>query len=363
MQITKGQGAVLTLIPITLYLMPYWVFVHNNDYAAQLTLFFLLGVIFLFLVKIEPGTQANLLFFNKATKTYWEDGLCLVPSFVPSLHNVGIHLFWGLEKPITERDRLGVADPEFLHHLDHRKMTYSVHVNTSLLTAQANRISGNIFDWYFNIDRGDPNLIYQRLGTRMIILALILGACANAFFPINKSNRPSWVNLFSFENKSTAEVFVNLAKGDKPTMPEDEYFTASTTGSWSCTKVAEKKYCHYMDIGDKIPAIPVEESLCVAVPTGKKIAFKTGRRPVYVINMENRVLFEKKIERFEVQDRLKVLVSELRNPMKPPYSVRATWEALHGDWGATDTSAFVIARALPYDRIPDGRVLGGLVCF
>ena len=149
MYTTKGQGAFLSLLPMSLYVIPYFFWVATNSYAYELTLLFFAGVLFLFLVKIEPGTNGELLWWDQliiddqGNAYVWSNGLCLVPTLFPFLHNLGIHPFWWIRRPLSDYLERTSNNVAIEHFVDQRRMNYNVEVKTSFLAANFSRIVEN----------------------------------------------------------------------------------------------------------------------------------------------------------------------------------------------------------------------------
>ena len=378
MYITKGQGALYTMLPVSLYVIPYYGFVSGNGYTLELLALFTFGVLFLFLVKIEPGTQGQLLWFEKLVRDtngrpcLWEDGLCLVPTLFPFLHKVDIHLFWWIKKPITEEDYLNNQNGPYIHHhVDQREMRYNVNVDTSLFMANLQRITGNIFGWFFGITRGNPALLFQRVGTRIIILALLLGFGFNqsASQQNEKSNNngkgttttPSTPHTNN--SSDTVTLKVQLKKQNLPDFPTKEFFTVRTEDAWIYRVVEGRKYFYYSQAPEgKIPAMIVDDSRCVAVPAGREIKFITKFVPTYAANMKNKIIYARKSEEVDLLKKAVLFIVQGRIPDSNPYYLMISWTDAYEEWNAFDTSAGFVAQALTLDEIPDN-VQGGLVCF
>lgn len=193
MFITKTEGAILSILPISCYLTPYYIYVARNEYTFNLMLLFSTGVFFIFFRVLKEPEE--LIYLDAGTGGYWGEGYCLVPSFLPFLRNIGINFPWGLRNRRLEGMSERTKNINIHHHQDQRELNYRVNIETSLLTANLNRLFERIGSWIFNINNGKPELFYQRIGFRLMILALILGYGANFFFPkkiqFNGSNQIS----------------------------------------------------------------------------------------------------------------------------------------------------------------------------
>jgi hypothetical protein len=351
---------------MSLYIIPYKGFVSGTTYASYLILLFIIGVIFMFLVKIEPGTVAELIFFDKATGTYWADGLCLVPTLFPFLHNVGIHFFWWLKKPGVAYS--GSAPPYVHHHRDQRQMEYKVNVETTFFKATVARIAGNMFDWFFNIKRGDPELLFQRLGVRIVIVALILGAgsrVASATSEKYDSIFSQFSSLLSTDGSGTeaeeyTKVIVRLEKSKQPLYPPQEFFAPSSKNfEWEI--IGGKKYFRYPQVDNTIiPVIEIRESSCVAVPSERWIGIESPAPPRYVVNMVDAVKYKKKLESVSFFEKISLFLRMKIKGDSGPLYWYATWKEIHDNWGdvAWDRSFTSKAMTSSNPKTP-----GGLVCF
>lgn len=181
MFITKTDGVILSVIPISCYLTPYYIFVSRNQYTLPLTLVFFAGVLLvLFRLLKEPE---EVMFFDAGTGGYWGEGWCLVPSFTPFLRNIGINFPWGLRNRRLEELEERRKDVDIHHYQDQREMGYRVNVQTTLFAANVNRLFESIVRWVTGYEKGKRELFYQRIGFRIMLLAIILGWGANFFFP------------------------------------------------------------------------------------------------------------------------------------------------------------------------------------
>jgi hypothetical protein len=200
MKISKTDGVWISLIMMSPYVFMYGQWVKNSSYSTQLIGIFFVGIFLHFLRKIESGTHAELLFFEKSTGHFWSDGFCLVPSVLPALHNVGIYLLWNLKKDMQ------LLQPNFnpnvtIHHFkDQRLPVYRVNTDTSLLALSIHNTIGKMFAWFFAPIGDDSELKYQKLGFRIILISLILGWGGNTFFPkeyqAQQSDRTDFLTSF-----------------------------------------------------------------------------------------------------------------------------------------------------------------------
>lgn len=370
MPISKVTGAIIALVFMYfVYIDNYRDFVSETIYANELLMFFSLGTLSLFFVKIEPNTKAEVTFWGSATGVFWGDGYCLMPTPFPTLDSLDIHFFWWLEKPITEKEYFRHTERNATHHYqDQRDPRFNINVQTSLLTAQTTRITGNILSWFFMFWKGDKELMYQRLGIRIIFIAIVLGYGANTFFPKNEDAAPSWMKFFTAlgqnnsngneESTKTIPVSIQLAAADEdlPAIPPSEFFLNGNQNhsrlSWSYTYIEGKKYFYYLHLyGGKIPVITISGGECIAIAAGKEVGFKTKKPPKWAINMKDVVRYSKKKEYLGLDKKIMEF-----------FYLADTWFDLQYDWSTVDTSVTITGKALPLKDLKDG-ALGGLVCF
>lgn len=187
MFITKSEGAVLSIFPITCYLAPYYYYVDGNEYTFKLMILFSVGVFFTFFRVLKEPEE--LMYLDAGTGGYWGEGWCLVPSLLPFLRNIGINFPWGLRNRRLEELEERRKNTDIHHYQDQREMGYRVNVQTTLFAANTNRLIESIIRWVTGYEKGKIELFYQRIGLRIMIPALILGWGANFFFPkTNQSN-------------------------------------------------------------------------------------------------------------------------------------------------------------------------------
>lgn len=188
MFINKGEGAIISTLPITFYVYLYYNYVLGNTHTSELMLIFSIGIFFIFFRKLEEPEE--LLFLDKGTGGYWGEGYCLVPSFAPFLRNIGINFPWGLRNGRLNEVHERTRNIDIHHYQDQRDLNYRVNVETSLMVANINRLFDNLIRWIFGFNKGKPELFYQRIGFRIIILALILGWGGNTFSQKETNSRP-----------------------------------------------------------------------------------------------------------------------------------------------------------------------------
>ncbi len=373
--ITKSQATLLCLILVLPYLYFYYSYFGNNQYSLKLTALFLFGVLLHFFHKIEPGTQAELVFCGKATGLYWEDGYCLVPSILPVLHNFGIYLLWSLKKAVGAYEYRSDKEVSIDHFVDQRRPNYNMNVQATPLQMTASRVSEALLEWITGYEKGNPELLYQRVGFRIILLSIILGAFANVFYPDESGSGRQLVSTPTEQYLSrdapiassdgTILVTSSLRYGAKPTMPDKERFIPHTTKDshlfFTLDGKDKTKYLMYREpaAGERA-SVHIEESMCVLVPAGRDVYFFTKYRPQFEVNMEKHVIYVTKLEK---RNKLYELYKVIHGRTLEQDS--ASWGYIHDNWDDVDTVSYGFrAKALPLDKIPDPKKSGGgIVCF
>jgi hypothetical protein len=340
-------------------------------------IFFAFGVLLHFFEVIKPGTRAELVFVGKARNFFWEDGYCLVPSFMPILHNFGVRPLWSLKKadilPVYRGDR----DVSIDHFQDQRLPRYNVNTQTSMFGMFISRISEAVFGWFLGIQKGDPELLFQRLGSRIIILSIVLGFIANTFYP----NKPSGVQNGEPSASSASQSYdkrnnkpkspegkvmtlSQLSKGRDPIIPGEDKFLPEKNGPalhyFFVNESDPRKYFLFQEPGESGKTILfVKESLCAIIPAGRKIYFLTNYPPQNVLNMEVEVIYAKKEERYNLVEKIEKRISgNVR-------SKTSSWRDLYDNWNDVETeNHFIIAQARTRDKLPEPeKSFGGIVCF
>lgn len=364
LRINKFQGMILSLL-----LMSPWMFVYTwwtieSSYSLQLVLLMFFGWVFLYLRKIEAGTEAEVVFFEKSfkpNKHIWEDGFCLVPTLLPVLHIIGIHWLWDIRKNTNSTEMMFNPNVNIYHHKDQRIPEFKVNSDATLFQATVYRFIGNLTDWFFSIDSKDPELVYQKLGFRIIIVAFVLGWVGN-FFPKNQSGF-SLNN--SNHNNATFTILVQLEKENPlPFFPENKSFEIDYTQNIQHYRDVgnTKLFAYHQVSGIKFPTIVVQEKLCAVVPAGKKISFISKTPPVYAANMVNEVYYFGKIDHLSFLRRNTIVFYYITGSMDHFQVVSDTWKEISDHWEKVDSTYHILAEAREKKEIPDG-VAGGMVCF
>lgn len=174
MYISKLVGAIISILLISYGCHEYFTYFSGSPYAEKLTLVFMVGAFFMCLHSIRPGTTAKLTFFGSYTGKAWKSGYCLLPTISYFLDSIGLHFLWWLEKEPDEKEYRNQGLDNH-HYADQREPSYRVNSDASLLTATTARIVGNIIGWITGFRKGDPDLIFQRLGFRLVVLSIVLG--------------------------------------------------------------------------------------------------------------------------------------------------------------------------------------------
>lgn len=358
------------------YVFIYYQWTKDSPYSIKLVSLFFCGLFFHFFRKIEPGTEAELIFFGKATGKFWEDGFCLVPSLLPILHTIGIYLLWDLKKPIdphVHKSSPGrTINVEHFH--DQRLPMYQVKTKTSLLGMQASRLTGNIFGWFFSVDRKNSELMFQKIGFRIVLVALAAGWIAvpspthNEVPTIPAPQPPSITEPRDeptpnqpIQDDSTVTVKVQLGEPPFPAFPSKEHFEveeSTTIQLYYLYKGIEYNRYH-RGIGDRPPVVVAEKSSCVIVPAGKSVFIKTVSPPILAINMVNEVSFV--VDKAKLPSRNIFATIFLPAPSLVFYK---DWRYLQKNWGIVDIVGgyMLLAKASTEGEIPPP-YHGGLVCF
>lgn len=362
MRINKIDGAILSLLLMSPYVFFYHEWVKQSSQSLQLTLFFFFGIFLHFLRKIEAGTVAELLFFEKSTKHYWQDGFCLVPSFLPALHNVGIYLLWNLKKSIEVTGSAFNPNINIEHYKDQRKPEYIINAKATLLALSVHNFFGNMLSWWIAPFKDMSELKFQKLGFRIILLALICGGISNFF--TDASTTINRYNPFQTK-KEIVTILVQLNDGFTHSFPELSMFEEQ--GDTTTTKymdIGEDRFILYPKrTGANLARITVETRLCALVPVGKKIVFETKYKPVRAENMKREVRYIKRPEFVTVFQKIRAFLFSDLNTSKG-YILYDSWQYINTNWHTVENDNYTLtAEALDRGDIADTNVGGGLVCF
>lgn len=196
MKINKVQGALISLFIMSFYVIPYYNFVEDIPFETELTVLFSVGILFHFIRNIEVGTESKLLFFHQWTGKVWTEGLCLIPSLLPFLHNFGIHLLWDLHKPKYEYSPSRESRVNINNFQDQKLSQYRVGTHTSLFWLNVDKFFSGLIRWFFiEWKDGDPELLFQRVGFRIILVAVSLGGAIGTYVSARNSIQPEKRNL------------------------------------------------------------------------------------------------------------------------------------------------------------------------
>lgn len=368
--ITKQQAALLCLILTLPYLFLYYMYFGNNYYSLYLTSFFYVGVLLHFFHKIEPGTRAEVVFFGKATGGYWEDGFCLVPSIMPVIHYINTHLLWSLKKSEAQGVYRIDRDISIDQYVNQRRPNYNMNVQSTHVQIWLSRVIESIIEWFSGIQKGDEELVYQRLGVRIIVIAILGGISANFFFPKSHTS-----NSFPFMSSSgdglpkpkegESAVYSSLRHGRLPIMPLPENFTprpkSNTQLFFFVSQEDPRKYYlfHEPPLGG-FHTVAIHEPLCALIPAGREMIFITKYRPQYEANMVNLVEYAAKAKERGILSTLSRSLLGLETKAD-----LASWEELYNNWEKVDVDNYGIkVQALANDDLPESsKNLGGIVCF
>mgnify|MGYP006054362273 CR=1 FL=1 len=176
MIITKKQGAMISLGIIGFYTFLYYFFVKNNTAWFYLTVLFFIGALAHFVRENRDGAQLR--FGGAPTGVYWDAGYCLVPSILHILHNINIYLLWDLDEPESENSNISIDT-----YQDQRQSQYHVRANVSIFWLNVDKLVSVFLSWFFGFQKGRNKLLYQRIGFRIILVAIVIGWVCNSFAP------------------------------------------------------------------------------------------------------------------------------------------------------------------------------------
>lgn len=362
LRINKFDGMVFSLLLMSPWIYLYFWCTNDSLYSLQLTGLLFFGFLFLYLRKIEAGTEAEVVFFEKSfkpNKHIWGDGFCLVPTLLPLLHYIGIHWLWDIRKNPNLIESQFNPNVNIYHHKDQRIPEFKVNSDATLFQSTVYRFFGNVTDWFFSLDSKDPELVYQKLGFRIIIVAVVLGWIGN-FFPKSQPNIPQ-NNVI--RNKETVTGLFSLIR-EKPIkyFPSNEVFEIDYEQNVLHYRYHDdvKLFSYHKVYGKDFPTISVKEKICAVVPAGMKIAFLSKIPPVYAVNMKSELLYDSKPEYLNFFRRNGSIFYLLFGNESKFLETSGTWRGIDEHWERVNYK--IIAQALDKNDIPDG-VLGGIVCF
>ena len=196
--ITKRQGFFITIFIVCAYVIPYYEWVKYATGSKYLFVIFLFSAILLFLRKIEAGTKAELLYFEGSTGTFWSDGFCFIPSVVPVLNYINLSV-WNLKQEFDERTMNYSPNVNIEHFFDQKRASYKINADTSVWKLGVHQLISGLFFLYFGLGK-NKELIYQSIGIRIMIPALIAGLAVTSL----GSNSPT-----NLEGRATIYEMVN----------------------------------------------------------------------------------------------------------------------------------------------------------
>lgn len=365
MIITKKQGAQLTLVIVSVYTFMYFRFVKEAEYALQLTGIFFIGMLFIFLHKVEEGTERRLAFLGKlqydktGNPATWSDGFCLVPAFLPVLHHIELFVLWRLLPLQTSEEAPYRPNVDITTYTNQREINYRINSNVTFWQLTISKITGDIFRWLFKFEKNDE-LRYQGIGTRIILVMLAVGWLST--FRVDDLVVPAKQALQEKIDQLSAgppgpQVLVNLVTRGMPVFPDASVFVPTTDETQKFADViGNTTYIRYQLLsGDQLPKVaPLKHSdnVCVVVPTGKEILIETASPPATVVNMDTMVEYTPKNELATVWEKI------WSNPRRTN-----GWRYFRGNWGEVDTRYMLRAKAHPPVQATPSTSLGGLVCF
>lgn len=375
-RISKISAAFICFALIAYYRHLYITHIGVNYYQQELMLLFTFGATLQFLQKIEPGTVAELVFFGKATGFFWEDGFCLVPSFPPFLNSFRLSILWSLKKAITILSQQESNTTSIDVYKDQARTNYNMHVNTTQGGMLISRILEGTFYWIIGFEKGNPDLYYQRLGFRIMLLAILLGMIANRQYEYSQRNTSQ--NYSQSSNSSTSstpnykkkndektQALIQLKEGDLPVMPLPEKFVARPDNGKQLVFFVNKDdlrpyyLYHEVEVG-KMPITYVTESHCSVIPAGRKKIFVTKYSPRVAVNMLDEVSYKQIVS---TKSDLRKFTDSIMG--ESSYLDIGTWKYISVNWDNVNTDKYgIIVQALPDSELPNSsKGLGGIVCF
>ncbi len=365
MGITKTQSAVLSLIFISFYTYGFFGFLTANHYYMWTLGFFLVGELLMFLRIIETGTYAEVTFFNSGTGIYWSDGVVLSANPFPFLRNIGINTFWDIFRPITERLRMAMTTPEIYHYVDQSKPRYNINVETTFWTAKTDMLITNLLSWLFGFQKGDPELLFQRIGFRILLVTLLSTWVLNFTHPIDgvsqKGQEAEQVaeQRHSYQQGAVSSTIVSVQlsvrSAEPPLYPDRNDFSRRDGTSYKTPGSVYRYYRPMSNRGrDGIDTVSIDgnEPLCLIMYQGQRLSITTnGRFPVFVVNMRDSVLYGKKIPRLNFFERIDYILFGNQSV----YPTRDSWSYIYENWhtDVETTRHAIVAEAKK----------NGLVCF
>lgn len=414
--VTKQESAILALIPISIYIATYVMWIAGNPSWVQLSCIFGIGTFLLFTLKIEPGCRGELLWNDKATGYFWEDGLCLMFTIFPLLHAIGIHPFFWIKKDYRENLHLHDARPVTIHHNqdDFTHRTYSqVSFGKGNFYRILSKITKGIWGWFTGFGIGHPDLIYQRIGWRIMVLAILAGFAvrvpakteelyketltaiervvqaplATQQQQTEKSvttlpTEPSLISqdgaipLTDFEKEVSLgydkrhflkQTFVRTNYCDpnkEPQLPTKEHFVPSTDpDKLEYIVVKNRRYFLYPE--PKPGTVPLIsnnlKSACLLVPPGRKIAFLAQHRPTCVDNFKRFAFAQKKWEHYSSLEQF-FLWQDKKLTGRKELPLPILWSTIRDEWHTIKENTPIIVTAFEKEDLEPGND-GAMICF
>jgi hypothetical protein len=272
---------------------------------------------------------------------YWSDGLALAANPFPFLRSIGITTFWDVHHPVTERYKMENDPIRVDHFVDQSRPRYNINTEASLLAAKTDMLITNMFAWFFGFQKGPSELLFQRVGLRIIILTIITTFVLNHTHP--QSTNPSWKNFSknSVSDTSTVKVTAQLIAENVqvPLYPENSDFAQRDGSSFYVD--TNSSYIYYRpsaNYSDGVARVTIQRPACLLVYPGQKVSITTNRPPVFVVNMENKVIYVKKKNYLDNIDKLLHFFSRKEDV----YITSSSWSYLNKNWHTVDVQNYAI---------------------
>jgi hypothetical protein len=359
MYINKTQGALLVSLPMmSLYFYVLHKLIIGSSWYEESLYLLCAGIFFLYFRDFRNGRE--LIFLGNYTGRYWT-GWGLDPTCIPILQNFGMGVPWGFRRAFDEEDYFD-REAQNVHHLDDRVMKFRMNVPGTPTQAVVGIAFGAVFRW-LNPFIGDPFYLHKRLGVLLILIAVSLGWTTgpqpSQFFK-KKMNSFSTILM----QKNTVNVSLQLKEPGttSPLFPAKHLFEVTQGKEWVYEMVNGKKYYHFNLTGEDIPTFTFVEPMCMAIPAGFTIRFKTNRPPIYAGNMDGKVEYYRSPDSIFFVVKFITMVARQERPHSKSYLRNRHWEEMRKNWEDINEQEGFLAQALPKNKI-SGDVLGGMVCF
>ena len=175
----------------------------------------------------------------------------------------------------------------------------------------------------------------------------------------------------SFNHAGTIAVLVSLERGLAPAFPTGLDHIISQDNSDepyyinSQAPLDTRPYYRFKEsLDNQYPIRHVSHTLCQVIPQEKKMGFVSRTRPVYALNMENRVIYMKKGSFLTLPERLVRWIKNNTSYKKyDSMPAEDTLGNIYSNWHMVDTDDYtVIMKALDQKEMPVGATVG-MVCF